>query len=409
MVELLAPGGNLEKLKMAVLYGADAVYIGGEEFGLRAKAGNFSKEDMKLGIGFAHEYGCKVYVTMNIIARNDDFEGMEDYIKEVRDMGADAVIVSDPGVFELVRRTAPGLQIHISTQANNTNFMSARFWRAQGASRIVVARELSCEEIARIHAENSNLEIEVFVHGAMCISYSGRCLLSGYMAGRDSNRGDCAQSCRWSYNLVEMQRPNEYMPVYENERGTFIFNSKDLCLLEYIPDLVNAGVTSFKIEGRMKSSFYVASVVRAYRMAIDEYYRDPEGWVYNPKWLEEASKASHREYTSAFFKSKETAGEMQNYGTNSYIREYDFIGLCEKYDSTCSLAVVEQRNKVSVGDVVEVVMPGGEEFSLRIEEMFDENDNLIETAPHAQMKFKIKCDRVVEPYSIFRKVQRPSA
>lgn len=403
MVELLAPGGNLEKLKMAVLYGADAVYIGGSEFGLRAKADNFSPEEMKEGIKFAHSKGKKVYVTMNIIPRNSDFENMEQYIREIEEMGADAVLVSDPGIFSLVKRVAPNMQIHISTQANNTNYMSAAFWKEQGASRVVLARELSLEEIKYIHEKNSDIELEAFVHGAMCISYSGRCLLSGYMTGRDSNRGDCAQACRWSYRLVEEKRPGEYMPVYENERGTFIFNSKDLCLLEHIPELIKAGVYSLKIEGRMKSSFYVASVVRAYRMAIDKYYRDPDNWSYDPKWLEEASKASHREYTKAFFLGKTQPDSTQNYGTNSYIRGYDFIGLCREYDKNRKIVLVEQRNKVSVGDEVEVVMPSGEEFSLMIKRMTNEKGEDIENAPHAQMIFGIECEREILPFSMIRK------
>jgi len=401
MVELLAPGGNLEKLKMAVLYGADAVYIGGDEFGLRAKADNFSKTDMAEGIKFAHERNCKVYVTMNIIPRNNDFDGMEEYIKELDKMGADAVIVSDPGIFSLVKNAAPNMQIHISTQANNTNYMSAAFWKEQGASRVVLARELSCREISEIHEKNPELELEAFVHGAMCISYSGRCLLSEYMTGRDANKGDCAQACRWSYHLVEEKRPNEYMPVMENERGTYIFNSKDLCLLEHIPELIEAGITSFKIEGRMKSSFYAASVVRAYRMALTEYYKNPSEWKYDEKWLKEASMASHREYTKAFFNGK--AEEMQNYSTNSYIRGYDFVGLCEKYDTDNSLVSIAQRNKVSVGDTVEIVMPSGKELSVEISEIFDENGSEIESAPHAQMIFKIRVPESVEEYSIVRK------
>lgn len=406
MIELLAPGGNLEKMKMAVLYGADAVYIGGEMFGLRAKADNFSKADMLEGIAFAHSRGKKVYVTMNIIPRNHDFKGMEHYIREVESMGADAVIVSDPGIFSLVRETAPQMQIHISTQANNTNYRSAAFWKTQGASRIVAARELSCQEIQEIHVHNPDLEIEVFVHGAMCISYSGRCLLSGYMSGRDSNKGDCSQACRWNYHLMEEKRPGEYMPVYENERGTFIFNSKDLCLLEYIPNLIQAGVSSLKIEGRMKSSFYVASVVRAYRMAIDAYYQDPAHWTFNPIWLEEASKASHREYTTAFFTGSGEPADMQNYGTSSYIRGYDFVGLCGAYDAETGRILVEQRNKVSLGEEIEIVMPSGESFALCIQEMTDEAGEPIDSAPHAQMKFQIRTDRYVEPYSMIRKEVR---
>ena len=406
MIELLAPGGNLEKLKMAIIYGADAVYIGGEAFGLRAAAGNFSKEEMQEGIEFAHKYNKKVYVTMNIIPRNDDFLGMEEYVTSVYNMGADAVIVSDPGIFYMVKSICPDLPIHISTQANNTNYMSAKFWEDAGASRIVVARELSKEEIVQIHEKNPDLEIEAFVHGAMCISYSGRCLLSGYMTGRDSNKGDCAQACRWSYHLVEEKRPGEYIPVYENERGTFIFNSKDLCLMPYIPELIGAGVTSFKIEGRMKSAFYTASVTRAYRRAIDEYYKAPKEWKFKNEWLEEASKASHREYTDAFFNKKagevlaKESGEMQIYGNNSYVRGYTFAGLCTGYDEVAGFAIIEQRNKVTKGDEIEFVMPSGRELSIKVDEMYDMNGNAIDSAPHAQMTFKINVGEEVEEYSI---------
>ena len=412
MVELSAPGGNLEKLKIAVIYGADAVYIGGEKFSLRTKADNFSREEMKEGIDFAHEYGRKVYVTLNMIPRNEDFRGMEEYIREIRDMGADAVIVSDPGIFRLVKDVAPELKIHISTQANNTNYMGAKFWREQGASRIIAARELTCGEITEIHDKNPDLEIEIFVHGAMCISYSGRCLLSEYMTGRDSNRGDCAQSCRWNYRLSEEKRPDEYFPVYENERGTYIFNSKDLCLIEYIPELIGSGAASLKIEGRMKSLFYVASTVRAYREAIDRYYEFPGKWKCDPKWLREVSMASHRKYTSGFFinENKEPANK-QIYETNSYIRDYDFIGMCEKYDPDARLIWVIQKNKVSTGDDIEVMTPSGEDLFFKVAGLYDENDNLMESAPHAGMMFKIKIgdtgrDVLIEPYSLIIKKSR---
>ena len=406
MIELLAPGGNLEKLKMAILYGADAVYIGGEAFGLRAKADNFTMEEMKEGLAFAHARGKKVYVTMNIIAHNKDFTDMADYVRELDAMGVDAVLVADPGVFAFVREIAPNLPVHISTQANNTNYKSAGFWHKLGASRVVVARELSCEEIAKIHKENPDLEIEAFVHGAMCISYSGRCLLSGYMTGRDSNQGDCAQACRWNYHLVEEKRPGEYYPVYENERGTFIFNSKDLCLLSHIPELIEAGVCSLKIEGRMKSSFYVASVVRAYRMAIDAYLKNPSQWQYDPKWLEEASKASHREYTEGFFHGIQNPDETQNYGTNNYVRGYAFVGLCDSYSAETGYMLLEQKNKVSIGDTIEIVMPSGKQISREITSMLDEKGTPIESAPHAQMRFQIWVGEEVEPYSM---IQKPTA
>lgn len=403
-IELLAPGGNLEKLKFALIYGADAVYIAGGTYGLRARAGNFSKEEMIEGIEFAHALGKKVYVTMNIIPRNEDFEGMAEYVRELKDIGADAVIVSDPGIFQIVRENAPDMHIHISTQANNTNYMSANFWHKMGASRIILARELSVNEIKEIREKtDKDLELEAFVHGAMCMAYSGRCLLSGYMAGRDSNRGDCAQPCRWKYSLVEEKRPGEYYPVYENERGTFIFNSKDLCLLEYIPQLVEAGIGSFKIEGRMKSSYYVATVVRVYRKAIDSYLKDPEGWEFKPEWLEEVEKVSHREYSTGFFTGDANPSDTQNYKTSSYIRGYDFVGLVRDYDEETGRATIEQRNKILVGDKLEVISPNGDDFSQVVTYMWDEEGSRIESTPHPQMIFQMKMTRPVEKYTMLRR------
>ena len=356
-VELLAPAGNLERLEMAITYGADAVYIGGEAFGLRAYAENFTVDDMKSGIEFAHKRGKKVYITMNIFPHNDDLKNMPDYIKRVRDLGADAIILSDPGVLDLVKRTAPNMEIHLSTQANNTNWMSAKFWHKQGIKRVILARELSIYEISGIRQNTpDSLELEMFVHGAMCISYSGRCLLSNYMTSRDSNRGLCAHPCRWKYHLVEEKRPGEYYPVYESEKGTFILNSRDLCLIEYIPQIIKSGVSSLKIEGRMKSSFYVATVVKAYRQAIDAYYQDEDNSKTNPKFLEEVSKASRREYTTGFFLNKPDS-KTQIYNTSSYIREYDFIGVVIKYDSDTKIATIEQRNRMYKGDVIEVLNP----------------------------------------------------
>lgn len=402
-VELLAPAGNLEKLIMAILYGADAVYIGGQRFGLRASADNFSLEDMQEGLKFAHERGCRVYVTVNIIPHNEDLEGLPEYIKELDKIGIDAVIVSDPGIFTIVRKAAPNMEIHISTQANNTNYGSANFWYELGAKRVVIARELSTEEIKQINDMTpEGLDIEAFIHGAMCISYSGRCLLSNYMTGRDSNKGDCSQSCRWKYHLVEEKRPGEYYPVYEDERGTHIFNSKDLCMIEYIPQLVEAGIYSFKIEGRMKSSFYVATVVSAYRKAIDAYLADPENYKFNPEWLEEVSKASHREYTTGFYFNK-TTGEDQNYTTSSYVRDYDFVGMVLEYDTETKIAKIEQRNRMIVGDEIEVVSPHQDYFVQTIEAMQNEDRESIRTAPHAQMIVYMKMQQEVAPYTIIRR------
>ncbi len=402
-VELLAPAGNLEKLKIAILYGADAVYIGGQRFGLRASADNFSLEDMREGLEFAHERNCKVYVTVNIIPHNQDLVGLPEYIKQLDELGVDAVIVSDPGIFNIVRSTAPDMEIHISTQANNTNYMSAKFWYDLGAKRIVVARELSFDEIREMAAMTpKDLDIEAFIHGAMCISYSGRCLLSNYMTGRDSNKGACSHPCRWKYQLVEEKRPGEYYPVYEDERGTYIFNSKDLCMIEHIPELVESGIFSLKIEGRMKSSFYVATVVSAYRKAIDAYMSDPENYRYDPEWLAELSKASHREYTTGFYFNK-TTGEDQIYNTSSYIRDYDFVGMVLEYDRETGIAKIEQRNRMIVGDEIEVVVPGKDYFVQTIEAMKNDEGESIRTAPHAQMIVYMPVKQEVVPYTILRR------
>lgn len=402
-VELLAPAGNLEKLKMAVMYGADAVYMGGEEYGLRAYADNFGMDEMKQGIDFARKKGKSVYMTVNIIPHNDDINRLPEYIEKVSKLGIDAFILSDPGVLSVVREIAPDIPVHLSTQANNTNWRSAAFWYAQGVSRVILARELSLDEISEIRQKApENLELEMFIHGAMCISYSGRCLLSNYMTGRDSNRGLCAHPCRWKYYLMEEKRPGEYMPVYENERGTFIYNSKDLCLIEHIPEIIKTGVASLKIEGRMKSSYYVATVVKAYREAIDTYYENPDSFKTNPAWLEEISKASHREYTTGFNFNKPD-GEGQIYHTSSYIREYDFVGLVTHYDKSTGIATVEQRNRMFAGDEIEVVRPEGRHFKQQIRNMKDIDGEDIEVAPHPQMTVYMPMDEEVEEFTILRR------
>ncbi len=403
--ELLAPAGDLEKLKIAVLYGADAVYIGGEAYGLRAKAKNFDINKMKEGIEFAHSHNVKVYVTANIYAHNNDFEGMAEYFKEIETIGADALIISDLGVFSVAKEAVPNMEIHISTQANNTNYKSALMWRNLGAKRIVVARELSIDEISEIRKSiPKDMDIEAFVHGAMCISYSGRCLLSNYLSGRDANKGECSHPCRWKYSLVEETRPGEYMPVVENERGTYIYNSKDLCMINHIPDLINAGIFSFKIEGRMKTPFYVGTVVKAYREAIDDYLKDPN--LYSRKlayYIEEVSKASHRDYTTAFYYGKPD-GNQQVYTNNSYIREYDFIGMIEKdYDPDTGCAVVMQRNKFSVGDKIEVMPAKGTSWEMTVENMWNEDGVPIETAPHPQQILKVKFPKPVKKFDMLRK------
>lgn len=401
--ELLAPAGDLEKLKMAIIYGADAVFLGGEAFGLRASSKNFSIDQIKEGLEFAHNRGRKVYVTLNIIPHNEDMEGLPEYVKTLNDIGVDAVIVSDPGVVTVVKENAPNMEIHLSTQANTTNYLSANFWYKVGVKRIVLARELSMDEIKEIISKTPpELEIETFIHGAMCISYSGRCLLSNYMASRDANRGECAQSCRWKYNLVEEKRPGEYYLIYEDEQGTFIMNSKDLCMIEHIPELIDSGITSFKIEGRMKSPYYVATVVRAYRMAIDEYLADPSNYQFNPKWLEEVKKASHRDHTTGFYFGK-PSGNEQLYTSSSYIRTYDFLGVVLGYNSDTGIATVEQRNRIFVGDKVEVFGPYKEHFNQIIEKMWDKDDKEISVAPHAQQIIKIKMDKPVEAWDIIRK------
>ncbi|MBM6828395.1 U32 family peptidase [Anaerotignum lactatifermentans] len=402
--ELLAPAGDLEKLKIAILYGADAVYIGGEAYGLRAKAKNFDRETMAEGIRFAHEHGAKVYITANIFAHNADFEGMAEYFREVYELGADAVLISDLGVFSVAKEAAPNLEIHVSTQANNTNYQSARMWYRLGAKRVVVARELSLGEIREIREKiPEDMEIEAFVHGAMCISYSGRCLLSNYLSGRDSNKGACAHPCRWKYHLVEETRPGEYMPVEENERGTYIYNSKDLCMIDHIPDLIEAGVVSLKIEGRMKTPFYVGTVIKAYRRAIDDYFEDPALYEKNLSYyMEEVSKASHRDYTTAFYYGKPD-GNQQVYTNNSYIRPFDFIGVVTEDSDEAGYAWIEQRNKFSVGEEIEVMPAKGPSFSMTVSEIWDEEGNPVESAPHPQQKLRVKFTEPVHTFDMMRK------
>ncbi len=404
--ELLAPAGDLEKLKIAIIYGADAVFLGGEAFGLRASSKNFTIEQIKEGIEFAHARGKRVYVTLNIIPHNEDLDGLPEYVKLLDEIGVDAVIISDPGVILIVKESAPNMEIHISTQTNTTNYLSANFWYKMGVKRIVLARELSMNEIREIIEKiPPELEIETFIHGAMCISYSGRCLLSNYMTHRDANRGECAQSCRWKYNLVEEKRPGEYYPIYEDDQGTFIMNSKDLSMIEHIPELINSGIKSFKIEGRMKSPYYVATVVRAYRMVMDEYFRDPENYMFNKKWLEEVKKASHRDHSTGFYYGKPTENE-QLYTSSSYIRTYDFLGLVLDYDKDTGIATIEQRNRIFTGDKVEVFGPNMEHFDQVIEKMWNKENNEIDVAPHAQQIIKIKMDKPVEEWDIIRKLRK---
>jgi len=402
-VELLAPAGNLYKLKIALKYGADAVYIGGECFSLRTAADNFSPEEMREGIEFAHEMGKKVYITANIIPHNRDLKEMEAYFKEIAAMGADAVIISDLGAFNICKKVAPDLEIHISTQANNTNYATVQSWYDLGAKRVVLAREMTLSEVREIRDNISkDCELEAFIHGAMCVSYSGRCLLSNYMTARDSNYGACSHPCRWNYALMEEKRPGEYLPVYENERGTFIMNSKDLCMIEHIPEVIGSGVYSLKIEGRVKSEYYVATIIAAYRKAIDAYYEDPEGYKFNPVWLEEVKKVSHRDYYTGFFFGIPDTG-AQIYGSSSYIRTCDIIGIVLDYDEKTGLAKVTQRNRFFLGDEIEIMQPGTDFVTQKVEVLKDENMNDIEVANHAAMTLYIKTDVPVVKDAMLRK------
>ena len=400
--ELLIPASSLEVLKIAVVFGADAVYIGGEAFGLRAKAKNFTKEEMAEGIAFAHEHGVKVYVTANILAHNGDLEGVREYFEELKELKPDALIIADPGVFMIAKEVCPEIERHISTQANNTNYGTYMFWYAQGAKRVVSARELSLQEIKDIRSNiPDDLEIETFIHGAMCISYSGRCLLSNYLVGRDANQGACTHPCRWKYSIVEEKRPGEYMPVFENERGTYIFNSKDLCMIEHIPELFDAGIDSFKIEGRMKTALYVATVARTYRKEIDDYMESPELYKEHMPWyLEQISNCTYRQFTTGFFFGKPSE-EAQIYDNNTYLKEYTYLGIVG--DCIDGLYQIEQRNKFSVGEEIEVMKPSGENLIVTVQKILDEDGNEMESAPHPKQKLLIDLGTPLVRYDILRR------
>lgn len=398
--ELLAPAGNLEKLKFACLYGADAVYLGGKKFGLRAFAGNFSIDEIKEGVEFAHHRNVKVYVTVNMFPHNDDLIGLEEYLQDLYQIGVDGLICADPGVIKIAKESVPQLPIHLSTQANNVNWVSAQFWHEQGIKRIVVARELSLKEIAEIKAKVP-VDIEAFVHGAMCISYSGRCLLSNYMTGRDANRGACAQACRWNYRLVEEKRPGIYYPVVEDEKGSYIFNSQDLCLLDNLDKLIAADIDSFKIEGRMKSINYVATVIRAYRNALD-LYLEGKGHRTIQYWREELEKVSHRPYTTGFYFGSLEDGAL-TLESSTYLRPYDFIGIVLDYDEESKLATVEQRNRFQTGDIIEIIGPDCNDFTQIVQKIIDDEGNLVEAAPHPRQIVKIPVKFPVKPYDILRK------
>ena len=401
-VELLLPAGGLDTLICAVDYGADAVYIGGQRFGLRAKADNFSIEDMKKGVEYAHAHGAKVYLTVNIFAHNNDIHEIPEYFKEIKDVGLDAVLISDPGVFMLAKKYMPEMELHISTQANNTNYETFNFWYGMGAKRVVTARELSLAEIKEIRANiPDDLEIEAFMHGAMCISYSGRCLLSNYMAGRDANRGLCTHPCRWKYAVVEEKRPGEYLPVYENDRGTYIFNSKDLCMIEHIPELVNAGVDSCKIEGRMKTALYVATVARTYRKAIDDFFESEEKYRENMPWYkEQISKCTYRQFTTGFYFGK-PSDETQIYDVNTYVNEYIYLGIVNEIDNR-GYAKIEQRNKFSVGDDIEIMKPDGTDVIVTVKAMYTEDGESVESCPHPKQVLYVELSEPAEKYDILR-------
>lgn len=435
--ELLIPAASLEVLKTAVIFGADAVYIGGEAFGLRAKAKNFTMKEMAQGISFAHAHGVKVYVTANILAHNGDLEGAEQYFKELRDMKpepCDALIISDPGLFAVAKEVWPQVEIHISTQANNTNYRTYLFWWKLGAKRVVSARELSLEEIRSIREHiPEEMEIESFVQGSMCISYSGRCLLSNYFTGRDANQGSCTHPCRWKYAVVEETRPGEYLPVYENERGTYIFNSKDLCMVDHIPELVEAGIDSFKIEGRMKTALYVATVARTYRKAIDAYFESPEKYASGLEWYrEEISKCTHRHFSTGFYFGKPTE-ESQIYDNSTYVNEYTYLGMIEEIakepwlgqkdegqgavmvekgreaeaemaeSGRGTLARFEQRNKFTVGESIEIMKPDGRNVAVTVEALYTEDGEAVESCPHARQVLWVRLSENAERGDILRR------
>ena len=400
--ELLIPAGSLEVMKTAIRYGADAVYCGGEEFSLRAKAKNFSDEDLAEGIRYAHEHGVKVHITANILAHNYDFPEVEEFMKKMKELKPDAMIINDPGIFMTARRICPEIDIHISTQSSSTNYETFRFWHDLGATRVVAARELSLEEIRQIRAKvPEDLEIEAFVHGAMCMSYSGRCMLSNFFTGRDANRGECTHPCRWRYSIVEETRPGEYMPVYENERGTYIFNSKDLCMIDYIPELCEAGIDSFKLEGRMKTALYVATIARTYRKAIDDYYEDPEKYRRNLPWYrDEIARCTYREFTTGFYFGKPDTN-AQIYDSNTYVKNYTYLGTVRSLEED-GTAVFEQKNKFCVGDVIEIMKPDGTDLTAKVLSIRSDDGEEQDSAPHPLQNLHVKLDQKVEEGDILR-------
>ena len=400
-IELLSPAGDLERLKVTLLYGADAVYLGGKLYNLRANATNFSLEDLKEGCQFAHKLGKKVFLTLNIVFHNEDILGVNDYIRDVVEAGIDAFIVSDLAIIRYIKQHYPQVEVHLSTQASTMNYEAALFYKSMGVDRIVLARELSKDEIREI-IDKASIDIEVFIHGAMCISYSGRCLLSSFMAGRDANRGACTHPCRWKYSVVEESRPGEYMPVYENERGTYIFNSKDLCMIEHIPELIEAGIDSFKIEGRMKTALYVATVARTYRLAIDEFLQDPELYKSRiPFYKSEIQKCTYRQYTTGFFFGKPDEN-TQIYDSNTYVKEYTYLGIVGECNDK-GLYHIEQRNKFSVGETIEVMRPDGTNMEVTVKAIYNEDGEAMESAPHPKQQLYIDLGVPLCQYDILRR------
>ncbi len=399
--ELLAPAGELEKLKMAVLYGADAVYLAGRHFGMRAFAGNFTEAQMQEGIAFVRRYGAKVYVTLNIFASNNDIRQLPAYLQKLSRMGVDALIIADPGVFSLAREVVPEIPIHISTQANTTNWQSARFWHEMGAKRVVLAREVTLPEIAEIR-NRTEMELEMFVHGAMCWAYSGRCYLSQYLTGRSGNRGECAQACRWKYSLMEEKHPGKYMPVFEDDRGIHILNARDLCLLAYLPDLLKAGVDSFKIEGRMKSAYYVATVTRVYRQALDVFFADPQNNVCNPLWHDELHKVSHRPYSSGFLLGN-PGEDGQEFSSTQQLTSHEFVGVVRAYDRQKKRAVVEMRNRFAQNEFLNVFGPTTESQEFKVTNLKNSIGEPIQEAIRVQEHVSLDMPFPVAEYSLLRR------
>ena len=400
-IELLAPAGNLEKLKFAIDYGADAVYLGGKQYGLRAFAGNFTEEDMLAGVDYAHKRGKKVYATVNIFAHNEDLNGLEDYLLELKNLGIDAIIASDPGVIATCQEVIPGMELHLSTQANCTNWKSVRFWGKQGITRVILARELGLREISEISTRVPEVELEAFVHGAMCIAYSGRCLLSNYLTARDANRGACSHPCRWKYYLMEEARPGEYFPIFEDGQGTKIMSSKDLNMLEHLPTLIEAGVTRFKIEGRMKSAHYVATVVRAYRLAINAYLQDPQNYVMDEELKAELGKAATRPFTTGFYFQAPDEG-AQTYGDGDESSKFEFVGIVLDYQR--GYLQIEQRNHFQVGDELEIVEPQKHGGFLKVEEIINSSGEKVTSAPHPKEVVQIPSDRPCSSMALVRKI-----